>query len=73
MHVPLLGRKASEVHLELRNTTLTQEPVTLWQEGVSRSAAGLDLCKPVVAADGDEVLELVAGAGIFEFGVSISL
>ena len=68
-----LGRKAGEVHLELRNSTLMQETVALWQDGVSISVAGLGSCKPVVAADGDEVLELVAGAGVFEFGVSMSL
>lgn len=73
VHVPLLGRKAGEVHLELRNSTLTHETVALWQDGLPRSVAGLGLCKPVVAADGDEVLELVAGAGVFEFGVSMFL
>ena len=69
----MLGRKASEVHVELQNTTVTQGTVALWQAGLSRSVAGLGLCKPVVAADGDEVLQLVASAGVFEFGVSMSL
>lgn len=73
VHVPLLGRKAGEVQLELRNSRLTQETVALWQDGLSMSVAGLGLCRPVVAADGDEVLELVASAGVFEFGVSVSL
>ena len=81
VHVPLLGRKATEVQLELRsnaNTPTQKEMVTLWQAGVSRSnlvAAGIGVgsCRSVRAANGDEVLELVVGAGIFEFGVSASL
>ena len=73
VRVPLLGRKAAEAHLELRSNTQTQETMTLWQGGVSRSVVGLGSCKAVVAADGDEVLELIVGAGVFEFGVSASL
>ena len=80
VHVPLLGRKATEVQLELRsnaNTPTQKEMVMLWQAGVSRSnlvaGIGVGSCRSVRAANEDEVLELVVGAGIFEFGVSASL
>jgi hypothetical protein len=72
VRVPLLGLKASEAQLQMRSNTLTQqgELTTVWKRGtVTLASKLLGPCKAVVAADGDEVLELSVGAGMFEFGV----